>query len=174
MGTKSSKPMAIATATLVVQNRLGDDIAPGAAQLEFAIDSRPILRRVGPAASRQNADILELECDVEYGPVMGAYESDLRRQLEIIARDLGAFDCAVLGFSRRELTRATDVTAALMVLEERARSIDVPLGARKDLSKKLVRLRRAANEGPSAPPPSTADVHDERQPQSLPAVTSAA
>jgi hypothetical protein len=103
--TKSKKKtVATVTGELVVQYPIANADAARVAFPE-AIDALVVIRRTGAVTEKSTpTGFLELRCGVEYGPVLGAYESDLRRQLVNILERTDASHGAVFGSRRREIT----------------------------------------------------------------------
>src|SRR5687768_1987214 len=103
--SKSDKTMAEVTGTLVVQfPAASDESAWDIAAFERAIDQTDVLRRVGPATTERGERFIELRCSVKYGPVFGAYKSDLQRQVDAITQSFQDAQTAVFDCKRRELT----------------------------------------------------------------------
>lgn len=147
----NGKRMAMATATLVVQYAYSDtiDSAGIAAELERSIDTTDALRRAGGATIQQNLKLVEVRCDIEYGPIR-ANDADMRRHLERqtheIASRLGAQDSAVFNVVHAELT-SDQVAEFIGKLTDRSNDIGVPLPLRKQLATVVTRLRQGKDAG---------------------------
>jgi hypothetical protein len=146
--------MAMATGTLVVRclwvypvdGNYGQDHEQA---LQQGIDNTTVLRRVGEVTSHKQViderhSVIELRCDVEYGPVFGCHESDLVRQLKSIVQETplkdDAQEAAVFNFVRRELS-SVNVAEVLSTLEAKLEDVRLPLKARKNVSNTITRLR---------------------------------
>ncbi len=144
-----NKPMARATATLVVQHAGGGDSAVIASAFESAIDNTDALFRAGSATTQQQAEVVEARCDVTYGPVR-ATDGDLRRHLERqtreIASHLGAQDSAVFDI-RTELISPEQVAETIDRLTAKANDISVPLALRKRFANIVMRLQSGKDAG---------------------------
>ena len=136
---RSDKTLAVATGTLVL--RCGADQPWTTDTFEDAITATGVLRRTETATEhRVNDAILEFRCSVEYGPVFGAYESDLRRQAKAIARDA---EVEVFHFQRRELT-TSDIEKLIPQVDD----TELSLADRKKLEKVITRVHRQASSNP--------------------------
>lgn len=83
----TQKTFGIATADAVVQFDLTDDMADLVERFEAAIDKTALIR-TGPTTHRESETSLQLRCPVSYGPVRGAWSSDVRRPLARVASGL--------------------------------------------------------------------------------------
>jgi hypothetical protein len=128
---------------------------------ERRLDESPLLTRLSNVTSRRQEikiqwkdiviDVIELRCDVEYGPVFGRRENDLRENHvhEVLRRIIdakpelceGTTDSAVFNFERRAAS-PTDVFRTISTLEARADDMALSLLARSDLSHTVTLLRQ--------------------------------
>lgn len=140
---KSKKTMAIVAGTLHAQfyeANTPEKLNNMKAMFEHLIDEAPVLRRVGEVQVVEEETLAELRCRVEYGPVIGAYESDLQRQLEAITdgmQQVGNMEVegAVFDVQRREITAADAVE-----LRARMDRLSTPFAERKRLAVALAKL----------------------------------
>lgn len=140
--SRSNKTLATIAGTLTIQcaadasdptasSRTPDDVV-------LAI-AKTTLRRLGDvSAPRQlSTGKFQMECRVEYGPVLGAYESDLRRAaLQIAGPNARA---EVFGCKRRELS-PDDIAA----LKQKADTTE-DLAERKQLERLLVKVEQTVS-----------------------------
>jgi hypothetical protein len=142
------KEMSIARATALVQRRLdpaaGGPISEAEEAFEDALDATGVLRRVGRASSVQEQRLVELRCDIEYGPLR-ATEGDMRRHLErqlrAVASSMRAADFAVFDLVVTPLT-PEQLDAIIGDLASQANDIALPLRTRKHLATTVSKLRR--------------------------------
>jgi hypothetical protein len=152
MIAKNAKRMVIVRATLVVQGSSGTDADHIGLVSEFerGIDTTDVLRRVGSATIQHNAELVEVRCDVEYGPIR-ANEADMRRHLErqarALASSLGGRESAVFNVVPVELTSREQLDEIIGSLTARSNDIAVPLALRTQLATVVTRLRRGADAG---------------------------
>jgi hypothetical protein len=151
--TKTKKQMVMATATLILQHAYGDessDLSVLASGFEHLIDTTDVLRRVGAATTEHYGDVVEVRCDVEYGPVW-ATEADMRRHLQRQTREfasiLNAQDFAVFNVAPVEVTSSEQLDELIGNLTARSNDIRVPLPLRKQLATVVGRLRRGVDAG---------------------------
>ena len=79
----SSKTLALASGTLVVRWKTdGEPQLRIPAVVRRARRHHRCSRRIGDVTVKQINNFTEVRCDVEYGPVFGAYATDLQRQLD--------------------------------------------------------------------------------------------
>ena len=138
----TKKTAATVTATFKVQYAIEDgDAVHTVAAFQKAVDTLAVLRRTSSVTENTTpAGLLELHCSVEYGPSMGGYESDLRRQLERIMESTNAIEGEVFNAKRSEMTQAD-----LDRLTARVDDLNVPLRARKYLAERLARTTHDKN-----------------------------
>ena len=129
--------LALVRGTLVKPVPTNDNLDEAARSFERAVDDRRVWRRLGPAQVRRNGETAELRVDVEYGPVLGGYPADLRRQLHQIADDGGRVE----GYSRRELNCPEAVSAAVSDLIARRDDVSLPEATRWWMERTVMRLR---------------------------------
>jgi hypothetical protein len=155
MVVKNGKPMAMVTATLLIQSAWSDTEDEQKMQdmvgvFERSIDTTDVLRRVAGATVRHNGSVVELQCDVEYGPIW-ANEADMRRHLE---RQLGAIAGHVGG--REHWTREVkpvdfptqeQLDELIRKLEAQSNDLAIPLTRRKQIATVASRLKRGADAG---------------------------
>lgn len=139
--SRSGKAFAIGRGTFVVL--CTNDPPEGATLLELAIGDTDALRQRGPVTARRDGTILELRVDVEYGPVRGAYESDLQRQLRALTIPLKTISAEVFSFRRKELITQADLDEVLPALEQEVEDLHVSLRARKHLSDLITKVRES-------------------------------
>jgi hypothetical protein len=151
--SKSDKTIAVVAGTLIVRATPNPSTTDEAAARSFerAIDTTG-LRRSGSAQVQRNETVIELRCRVEYGPVFGAYKSDLRRSLEghIVWRingegegDVGeVLDTAVFDVSRRAFRTPHEIEAVITDLMVTINDISLPLDRRMHLEKTIGRLQQ--------------------------------
>lgn len=157
--SKSNKALAMANASIVLQVRADDSesLVDVFEEIKGNIDKTGVLRFVGPESyTRTDRGYHELQYGVEYGPVFGCSEYDVRRQLKKIIEtsNCEVLDSAVFHFSRRELTDGADIERMLDIVIERMEDTEVPLMQRKQLAKLVARFRTpldvAAKSSPTA------------------------
>ncbi len=99
--SKSGKTLAMVTATVVLQCAADADDADVSRytpqQFEHALE-QTILHTSNNATEprRLKSGRFEMSCKVQYGPVFGAYESDIRRAAKAVVQDgdeVEVFDC---------------------------------------------------------------------------------
>jgi hypothetical protein len=127
--SKTRHYLAIASGTFVVTDDRPD--AEAARQFESAVDSFPSLQRTGPVEVSGDG----LRCPVEYGPVFGAYESDLWRYIDKLPGDK---PIVIEDYSRRKLTAEEAVSHLEARLEKAA-----TLPEHERVSQATERLRRS-------------------------------
>jgi hypothetical protein len=132
--------LATVSGTLVVQcsphraQALALDIAE-------AIDSSK-LNRIGDVVVREGEGFAELAVPISYGPVFGAYESDLRRFALPVARRLDvAFE--IFKAERRILDQAS-LPQVIAELEAKADDLTVTLAQRKVFAERALSLAKLA------------------------------
>jgi hypothetical protein len=134
--TVSDKTVAVASGTLVLRMVAANKDAAVAAFIA-AIDGTRVLRRLGEVSATALPDgVIEVQCEVEYGPVLGAY-SDIRKHLKRIVERLGAVGGVVLGGGRREYSMRE-----VEELERKVHDTALSLEAREKLSDLLEQLRK--------------------------------
>jgi hypothetical protein len=142
----STKTLAVAQGTLVAQAMKDfawdNNEREGFTRercFEADIDEKTRLTRLGPATVLDVGDgSFEYRCAVQYGPVLGAYESDLYRELEKILSGIdGGASGEVFHYTRSEVE---DVRAIMEDLAAKVGDVRLSLAARKELSKTLERL----------------------------------
>lgn len=140
------KPLAMATATLVVQ---GDPSAEkfSATGFEHAIDKVTSLRRVQAVETRQADEAAELRCRVEFGPDRGSagdVERHLHRALGILAPGLDALDYEVFDVVVTPLKTAADINARIDKLTGDIDDAGTSLAIRKRSENVVARLKKEA------------------------------
>lgn len=145
----SNKTLAVVTGTLVAQydiNPVDEARSPEAVEEDVAnefesyVGATGALRPVGELDVKANDRIIEINLRVEYGPVLGACESDLRRAIPKALEGHALVDSAVFNVSRKEKT-PEDVVVIVKDMEAKMDDIAVPLAARHNLSKAVARLQ---------------------------------
>jgi hypothetical protein len=118
------------------------------AVFEAAIDKCPTLRRTGSAVLRSGEVADELRCEVEYGPVLGCYVSDLRNRLKFdIVPALGRtsnfelLDFGVLSFVRHEC-EPQEIEEEIVELTRRLDDTSLPVPVREIVSQLIEQRRR--------------------------------
>jgi hypothetical protein len=152
MITTTTNRLAIVRARVVVRYALDEqrnwDDLMGA--FEYVLDATDVLRRVGSATIQHGNELVEVRCDVEYGPIRVTVE-DMRRHLERQARAIasatGGRDSAVFNVVPTTLTTPEQLDEVIGNLTARANDIAVPLTLRKQLATVVTRLRRDAEAG---------------------------
>ena len=148
--------MALAHATTIVQIRNDQDPlleTEAAFGFEHLLDATGgVLRRVGRASAVQTEALVELRCDVEYGPLR-ATEGDMRRHLErqlrAVAASMRATDFAVFDLVVTDLT-PEQLDDVIGKLASQANDVALPLRTRKQRAATVAKLRRGG-QAPRVP-----------------------
>lgn len=142
--SRTNKTLGVVSGELVIRGAWDED-GEAAAHAAFVrqLDGALSLRRLGEVQARRKDAAVELHCRVEYGPVFGACEWDLRRLLPAMQQAVpGVTESAVLGLTRRELRTPEQVQAAVGEVQAMVDDLSLSLERRRQLSKSLERLRR--------------------------------
>jgi hypothetical protein len=152
MITKTTNQLAMVRATVVVQHACDEqrnwDDPMGS--FEHVLDATDVLRRVGSATIQHGKQLVEVRCDVEYGPLratVGDMRRHLERQARAIASATGGRDSAVFNVVPTALTTPEQLDEVIGNLTARANDIAIPLTLRKQLASVVTRLRRGAEAG---------------------------
>lgn len=152
MITKTTNHMAMVRATVVVRHARDEqrDWENPVGSLEHVLDATDVLRRVGSATIQHNNEIVDVRCDVEYGPIratVGDMRRHLERQARAIASATGGQDSAVFNLVPTELATPEQLDEIIQSLTTKSNDIAVPLPLRKQLAGVVTRLRREADAG---------------------------
>jgi hypothetical protein len=141
-----TKKHAVVTGTLVAQYK--DDVGLTSDEFDMMertfrheVEETGTLRPVEPAeCHRVDDNTVEVRCRVEYGPVKGAYESDLLRSIPENVAGHALLEGAVFNVTRQEKT-PDELAAIITDMEAKIEDVTLSLAARKNLSKAVARLR---------------------------------
>jgi hypothetical protein len=133
--------LALATATLVAQYPL--DSEQPQEVFERAVDKSDRLRRLQPVVVHRTENVIELRCEVEYGPDRGSDAELLRHLRRHLRREVavGADDSDVFDFTHRLVT-ADDIRAQVAQLRSRTSDMSASLDERRHLRKLATRYER--------------------------------
>jgi hypothetical protein len=150
MLTKTTSQMAMVRATVLVRHARDEhrDWENPVGALEHVLDATDVLRRVGSATIQHNTELVDVRCDVEYGPIrasVGDMRRHLERQARAIASATGGRDSAVLNVVPTELITPEQLDEIIENLTTRSNDVAVPLPLRKQLASVVTRLRRGAD-----------------------------
>ena len=138
---QSDMVLATVSGKLVVQCAQ-DHAEEFAVELMSVIDSSKLARMGDVTARDEGHGFAELTVTIAYGPVFGAYESDLRRFVLPVMRKLGA--AFEIFKAERRILDVASLPEMIAELEAKADDMAVPLAQRKVFAERALSLSKLA------------------------------